>query len=127
MVAEGAGGGFTEPVSNAANELVKTGILGAMLVLVGAFAVYLLIKLNKAHESRIEDQKATTKAILDLSVSMKDAVKEMTQAMGKVCEASDDSKVALDRLDRTIDNVVRDAVRWGYRKPTPPSGLPRGG
>lgn len=116
-----------EPVANATNELVKSGALGALLVLVGAFAFYAVWKWNKANEARVEDQKETTKALMELTVSLRDTVRDMTEAIEKHQQSIERSTLATDRLDRTIDNVIRDAVRWGYRRPTPPAGMPKAG
>lgn len=117
----------SSPVEGAMTEVVKTGIVGAILVIVMTFAFYAVMKWNQANESRVKDQKEMTKMVTDLTTELKDTLKDLSTTVEKIDTSVQENTTASDRLERSIDNVVRDAVRWGYRRPTPPGGLPRSG
>jgi len=123
------------PVTNAGNSLLQYGAVGAMCVLLIIAIVWLVVKWNKANELRIKDQKeaASTfremaQASANLVVELKEALNELVGTTDALNEAVKANTEASKTMERTLNEVVREAVRaTGYRRFTPPSGSSAGG
>jgi hypothetical protein len=98
-------------VENAAVELIKTGVMGTLLVLVGSFAIWAIYKWNQVNEKRVEDQQKMTLTLLEVATEWKNGIKDMTMSINNLKTATDDERRTLDKLESTIDSVVRDAVK----------------
>jgi biopolymer transport protein ExbB/TolQ len=116
-------------VEDAAHTLLQAGILGALLVLVGAFAFYAVWKWNKANEARVKDQKEMARDALALTNDIQKALQAVNgttnalqEAVRANTEAVKGNTAAVMTMERTLNETVRDAVRaGGYRRPTPAS------
>ena len=131
------------PVEDATSRLVQSGILGSLLVLVGAFAFYAVWKWNKANEMRVEDNKKANAEVTALNNDLKDTFREVlstidalrvgmqsnTEALKVSIQANTEAvkagTAASATMERTINETIRDAVRAsGYRRSSTPTGTP---
>jgi septal ring factor EnvC (AmiA/AmiB activator) len=131
------------PVEDATSRLVQSGILGSLLVLVGAFAFYAVWKWNKANEARVEDNKKSAAEVTALNNDLKDTLREVLSTIDALKSSMQSSTEALKAsiqanteavkantaasatMERTINETVRDAVRAsGYRRSSTPTGTP---
>jgi hypothetical protein len=112
------------PVEGAANTLLQSGVLGALLIIVGAFAFYAVFKWNKANESRVKDQKEMAKTLVDLTNGLKDALREVNGTTDALKEAVKANTAASEKMERTMNETVRDAIRaTGYQRRYSPTGV----
>lgn len=112
-----------EPVAGAANSLLQGGILGALVVLLGAALAYVVWKWNKTNEARVKDQKEMAKSLVDLTTGLNDAIRDLTGTTSALRDAVAANTTASTVMERTISETVRDAVR-GYRRYSPSGGMP---
>ena len=108
---------FGEPVpsvQDAAGELIKTGVLGAVLVLVGAYAFWATREMNKAQSARVEDQKKVAETLIEFSSTMKDVMLGLKGAIDALKASTDEERRALAILDtamRELNNDVENQTR----------------
>lgn len=99
------------PIADATTEILKTGLLGALLIIVGIYAFWVTRQWNAAQEARVADNKATTDMLLKLSEKMSDAAQGMTAAMNALKtyfeNASADQKRSLGVIDTAVTDIVR--------------------
>lgn len=114
-----------DPVAGAADKLIQTGVLGALLVLVGAFAFYAVIRWNRANESRVKDQKEMSEALTSLTTGLKGALVDLNGTTNALREAVVASTTQTATMQTVLNDVVKEAVRAGvYRRMSPPGGTP---
>lgn len=131
------------PVEDATGRIVQSGILGSLLVIVGAFAFYAVWKWNKTNELRVEDNKKSLEQVTALNNDLKDTFREVlstvdalktgmqtnTDALKASIQANTEAikanTAASATMERTINETIRDAVRAsGYRRSSTPTGTP---
>lgn len=133
-VAEGA----ADPIASAANAIIQTGVLGALLVGMTGLAILAVLRWNKATEARVKDQKEASEAMTELTTSLRGALMDQTVAMNALRdtqlgtsnalrEALTANTAASTAMRVTLDGVVRDAVRGYQRRMSPPGGTPATG
>lgn len=123
------------PVTNAANTLLQTGVLGSMCVLLIIGIVWLVLRWNKTNELRVKDQKEAsatiremTEAHAELVTSIKEALGELVGTTNALKEALKANTEASKTMERTINETVREAIRSaGYRRYATPSAGTSGG
>ena len=119
--------GAADPVASAASSIIQQGVLGALLVVLGAFVFYLVLRLNKLSDARVKDQKEMSAAQTDLTTSLKGALGDLNGTMNALREATVANTSATNAMRVTMDGVVRDAVRGYQRRMSPPGGIPATG
>jgi uncharacterized protein HemX len=114
-----------DAATGAMNNLVKDGVLGALLVLAVVGIVILVWRLLRAQDLRVEDQNKANDALekvrektSTLMEQLMQASHETTRAMERLTDAQEDNVRALDRVcsaltsvQTTLESVLRDAVR----------------
>ena len=105
-------------VEAAAAELIKTGVLGAVLVLVGAYAFWVTRQWNQAQADRVADQQKVTDTLLKFSTSMGDVMRDLKGAIDSLKNATDEERKAigiidagLTEIDRNVDKAVDTASK----------------
>ncbi len=122
--------GLDGPITGAANSVLSGGILGALVLLFGIALVIVVMKWNKANESRVKDQKEMAETLVNLTDGIKDALRDMNGTTDALKNAVTANTAALAQMERTLNETVRDAVRaQGYRRMSPMGGtpVPKGG
>src|SRR5512135_3661637 len=94
-------------VEGAASELTRTGILGAVLVLVGAYAFWATKELLNSNKLRVEDQQKVTGVLLDFSNSMKGVLGELKTAIDSLTKESTEERRTLAELKDQAKDVER--------------------
>jgi F0F1-type ATP synthase membrane subunit b/b' len=107
--------GIDGPITGAADSIVQTGVLGALVILLMAVAVAAVLKWNKTNEARVKDQKEMAKALVDITSDVKDAVRELTGMTDALKEALKANTTAVTTMERTVNEVVREAIRKEVR------------
>jgi hypothetical protein len=111
---------MTSSVENAAVELVKTGVLGTVLVLIGAYAFWVTRQWNQAQKDRVTDQQEVTKTLIKFSTDMQDVLQKLKGAIDALKISADDGRkaigivdAALVQIDKTTDSSSKavDALR----------------
>lgn len=115
-----------QPIANAANAIIQTGVLGALLILAVTACFVAVWKLNKTNEARVKDQQEMTKALVDLTTNLRETLSELTGITGALKEAVQKSTEQGRSMERTLNETVRDAIR-SLRRFSPPGGTPAGG
>lgn len=113
------------PVASAAQSIIQTGTLGALLVLAVAGALLAVWKLNKVNEARVKDQKETTKALIDVTTALRETLGELTGTTNALKDAVQKNTDRVASSERTVNETVRDAIR-ALRRFSPPGGTPAG-
>ena len=98
----------------AATDLIKTGVLGSVLVLVGLYAFWVTRQWNKAQEDRVADQQKVTTTLVDFSTGMKDVLRDLKTAIDSLKAATDEERKAITvidsallEIDRTVDDTKK--------------------
>jgi hypothetical protein len=115
------------PVTSAANSLLQAGVLGALVVILLAFSFYTVWKWNKANEARVKDQKEMAHTLVELTTGFKEALMELNGTVDALKTAVQANTAASEKMERTLNETVRDAVRAvgaGARRFSPPGGTP---
>lgn len=114
----------TDGIAGATAEILKTGLLGALLIVVSTFAFWVVRQWNKTSEARVTDNKDTTEKLLNLATKMGEAVQGFTAALGTLNatiaglkitaeQAAADEKRAHGVMDVAVADIVRttDAIK----------------
>jgi hypothetical protein len=116
---------ITHPVESAANSIIQSGTLGALLILTVAGCILAVWKLNKVNEARVKDQQDMTRALIDVTTSLRETLGELTGTTNALKEAVQGNTEQTRSMERTVNETVRDAVRT-LRRFSPPGGMPAG-
>lgn len=123
MIAPEVPQGLDGPVTGAANALVQTGVLGALVVLLAVALVIAVWRWNKTNEARVKDQKDMAKSLVEVTTGLNEALTTLTGTTDALKEALKANTAASVTMERTINETVREAVRSaGYRRMSPPGG-----
>ena len=100
-------------VENAAVELVKTGVLGAVLVIIGAYAFWVTRQWNQAQKDRVADQQEVTKTLIKFSADMQTVLQALKGAIDALKVAADNGHDAVKKVSDTVDalKTATDAVK----------------
>jgi hypothetical protein len=122
-----AEGSAADPLASAANAIIQTGVLGALLVIVGVFAFYMVTRVNKVNDLRVKDQKEAGDAMTKLSTDLMGTMRDFNGTANALREAVVANTTAANATRVTLDSVIRDAVRGVPRRMTPAAGMPATG
>jgi methylthioribose-1-phosphate isomerase len=130
LIDPGSASDLAHPVENAANSIIQTGVMGALLILAVAGAILAVWKLNRTNEARVRDQQAVTKTLIDVTTALRQTMEGLTGTTDALKEAvnknTEQSRSSLASMERTVNETVRDAIR-ALRRFSPPGGTPRAG
>jgi hypothetical protein len=117
--------GLDGPVTGAANALVQTGVLGALVVLLAVAVVLVVWRWNKTNEARVKDQKEMAQTLLKTTTSLNSTLGALVGTTDALKEALKANTSASVTMERTVNEVIRDAVRGSaYRRSSTPTGTP---
>lgn len=135
-----------EVASNAVGFIIKESVMGALLVVAVALLVWLVKRVLAIQDLRVEDQKKMSERLEKASDKQAALITTMTETFTafKVTleklnntwelneKATSSLSSSVDKLQNTVDSVVRDAVRGQTRRgysgrTTPPPEAPQGG
>jgi len=120
--------GLDGPVTGAANALIQTGVLGALVVLLAIAVVLVVWRWNKTNEARVKDQKEMARTLLETTTSLNGTLGELVGTTDALKEALKANTAASVTMERTLNETVRDAVRGSaFRRLSPPGGTPAAG
>jgi len=121
------------PVTNAANSIISSGVLGALVVLMSIALAFVVLKWNRTNELRVKDQEKAIEAIQKHADSYTTLVTATTGALRDLVGTTDALREAVKAnteasrtMERTINETVREAIRGaaaaGYRRNFTPPG-----
>ena len=117
--------GARRAVTGAANALVQTGVLGALVVLLAVAVVLVVWRWNKTNEARVKDSEGDGSDALKTTTSLNSTLGALVGTTDALKEALKANTSASVTMERTVNEVIRDAVRGSaYRRSSTPTGTP---
>lgn len=92
-------------VEGAAVELVKTGVLGSVLVLIGAYAFWVTRQWNQAQKDRVADQQEVTKTLIKFSTDMQTVLQALKGAIDALKVSADNGHAEVKKVSDTVDTL----------------------
>ena len=105
--------GIEGTATNAAGQIIDSGVLGGLVIVLLAVCIGMFLRLNKVQNDRVDDQKQLSKKMEDLVEKLMKALTDSTSAQRELADTERQSQHMLQDISRSVQGVIYEAVRRG--------------